>query len=170
MTTADFNSLAGGFESIATISALLVGAYWTYTRFVRQREDHALVDFTADIEFIGKHDNWWIVELTSNIENKGKVQHRISEFAFDLYAINCSDPIELNEEFGGQVHFPHLVTKGSWMPKKYNSFFIDPGTKAKYSFITRIPTAAQFVIIHSWFSYNERGASHAAERTVQVPV
>jgi hypothetical protein len=45
----------------------------------------------------------------------------------------------------------------------------DPGTLAKYSFITRIPVRATFGVIHSWFRYTGQGAGHAAEKTVQTP-
>jgi hypothetical protein len=169
MTYEDFNQWTGGVESLATIVALIVGAYWTYTRFVRQRDNFPLIEFTADIEFIGKHQDSWVVELTTTIENKGKVQHRISEFSFDLFALQKDDRLEPNSEFGGQIEFPHEVVKGSWLPKKFNYFFIDPSTKAKYSFLTRVPDSARFVILHSWFTYSDQAASHTAERTVRVP-
>lgn len=169
MSYEEFNNWAGGIESLATVAALIIGAYWTYTRFVRQRDNFPLIEFTADVEFIGKHQDSWVVELTTTIENKGKVQHRISEFAFDLFALQDGDALEPKQQFGGQVGFPHEVVTGSWLPKKFDYFFIDPGTKAKYSFVTRVPDSARFVILHSWFTYSDQAASHAAERTVRVP-
>ncbi len=169
MTYEEFNHLAGGIESLATILALIVGAYWTYYRFVRQGDNQPLIEFTTDVAFIGKHQDWWVVELTALIENKGKVQHRISEFAFDMFALQYDDPLEPKQEFGGQVCFPHPVVTGSWLPKKFDYFFIDPGTKAKYSFVTRIPDSARFAILHTWFTYSGQAASHVAEKTVRVP-
>jgi hypothetical protein len=73
MTFENFNHLAGAIESIATLAALIVGGYWTYTRFIKQRENFAFIEFTVDINFIGKQNAWWIVELIAYLENKGKV-------------------------------------------------------------------------------------------------
>ena len=133
MTYEEFNLLAGGIGSLGTAAALLVAAFWTYTRFVRQREDFPLIDFSADVTFVGVHEDAWVVELTSTIENKGKVRHRMVDFKFDLFALQPGDRLEPRQEFGGQVAFPHTVVEGSWLPKRFDYFHIDPGTKAKYS-------------------------------------
>ena len=156
-------------ESAATSVALLVAAVWAWFKFVRQRENHPLIDFSADIKFHEKLGNWWIVELVAFIENKGKVQHRIKDFDFDLASLSASDRVTTSEDFGGQVYFPHLIAKGSFRPKKYGEFFIEPGLKNKYSYITRVPADAELVILHSWFEYLDGKHSHSAEVTRKVP-
>jgi hypothetical protein len=155
--------------SAATSIALLVAAVWASFKFIRQRENHPLIDFTADITFHKKLGDWWIVELIAFIENKGKVQHRVKDFDFDLASLSGSDEVITSEEFGGQVHFPHLISKGSFRPKKYGEFFIEPGLKNKYSYITRVPVGAQVVILHTWFEYLDGKHSHSAEVTRRVP-
>ena len=122
------------------------------------------------MEFVGKQGDFWIVELIGTLENKGKVQHKIGQFNFDLSAITEDDRIEVSEKWGGQVDFAHKVLEGSFLPHEFGFFFIDPGVKAKYSYIARVPTNSTFLIFHCWFSYrDERGYSHTAERTVKVP-
>src|ERR1041384_5106939 len=141
-----FKIIASGATSVA----LLVAAAWASFKFVRQRENHPLIDFSADIVFHKKLGNWWVVELVAFIENKGKVQHRIRDFDFDLASLSASDQVITSEEFGGQVYFPTVISKGSFRPKKYGEFFVEPGLKNKYSYITRVPVEAEIVILHSW--------------------
>lgn len=166
----EFEQFAGGMASIATALAVFVGAIWAYLRFVRQEEKHPYINFTADINFICRQQGFWIVELISVIENKGKVPHKFKVFEFDLNALFPGDQIELNEQFGGQAFFPHEITKGSWKPEKFKYFFISPGTTSKYSFVTRVPDKATAIMLHSWFEYEDRKkAGHTAERTVRLP-
>jgi hypothetical protein len=167
MTFEDFNHLVGGFESVATVIALGVGAYWTYTRFIKQRENFAFIEFTVDMNFVGRQDGYWIVELIAYLENKGKVQHRFSDLAFDLEALFASDPVRPSEQYGGQAHFPHEVAKRSWLPS--GSYFIEPGIKAKYSYVAQIPAEASFAMLHGRFTYENQPAWHTAERTLVVP-
>jgi hypothetical protein len=95
-----------GFQSGFTVLAICADGWWTWSRFARQGEKYAFIEFTADIAFIGKHRGQWIVELTSQIENKGKVQQRIAEFGFELDALCRQDSVQGNPEFGGQLFFP----------------------------------------------------------------
>jgi hypothetical protein len=167
MTLEEFNNLAGGVESFATLVALCVGGYWAYTRFIRQRESYAFIEFTVDINFVGRQSGFWIVELIAHLENKGKVQHRFSDLTFHLEALFTSDPVCQNAQFGGQTYFPHEIEKRSWLPS--GSYFIEPGLKAKYSYIAQIPEDASFVMLHGRFTYENQPAWHAAERTLSVP-
>jgi hypothetical protein len=113
MAYEEFNQLAGAIESLMTILALAIGGYWAYWRFIRQREGRPHVQFSADIVFIRKQGDWWIVEFVAWLENKGKVQHLIKDFHFDVHALFADDPVEVSADFRGQVFFPHEIAKGS---------------------------------------------------------
>ena len=165
-----FGHLASAIQSIFTVLAVVLGAAWAYWRFVRQAERYPYITFSADINFVCRQGGYWIVELISVIENKGKVPHRFSVFDFDLYAIFPDDAVAVNQEFGGQVHFPHEIVKGSWKPERTSNFFIAPGATSKYSFVARVPEAATAIMLHSWFEYDDRRKhGHTAERTVRLP-
>jgi hypothetical protein len=169
-TIEDSKNIAAAAQSVATIASFLVGGVWVYMRYIRQQERYPNIEFSADIHFIGVQDGFWVAELIATIENKGKAQHRMEEFCFDLNAIEEGAPIRTDQRWGNQVDFPMSVAKGSFLPAQYKFFFIDPGIKAKYSHLTRIPIAARFVILHCWFKYADgRTLSHTAERTVLVP-
>lgn len=168
MSPEDIEHIVSSLESIATIIALAVGGYWTYRRFVKQREDFALIDFTVDINFIGEQDGSWIVELIAHLENKGKVRHWFSDLNFDLAALFQSDQLQAKEEmYGGQAIFPNEIEKRPWIPN--GRYFIEPGLRNKYSFVARVPKEASFLILHGRFTYENQAASHTAERTAAVP-
>jgi len=168
MSPEDFNHVAGAIGSLATVVALGIGAYWTYTRFIKQRENFAFIEFTVDMNFVGRQGGSWIVELIAYLENKGKVQHRFSDLSFDLAALFRHDQLQSNSElYGGQAIFPHEIARRPWIPA--GSYFIEPGLKNKYSYVARVPEEATFLILHGRFTYENQPASHTAERTAAVP-
>src|SRR5688500_17213650 len=99
MSAENFSHVAGGLESLATVAALAIGGWWAYRRFVRQREDRPHVAFTVDAVFIAKQGGYWIVELISRLENKGKVRHQVTNFTFDVYALFRNDSVTVSDEF-----------------------------------------------------------------------
>ena len=169
MTFEQFEKLSSGLQSIATIISFIVGGIWVYQRYILQQEPYPNINFTADINVIGKQDEYWIVELIALIENKGKAQHKMEQFEFDVYGVNKKDKLEDDERFGGQVAFGHLIKKGSFLPIKWKYFFVDPGTSAKYSFLSRIPEDISFIVLHTSFTYHNRNsAGHTAEKTISL--
>ena len=170
LTIEEINNIAAACESVATVASLVIGGIWVYTKYIRQQERYPNIEFSADVNFIGRQGDFWLVELISTVENKEKSQHRMEDFKFDLNSIKRETEVQTSEKWGNQIDFPVLLAQGSFLPQQYKFFFIDPGVKAKYSYLTRVPTETSFVILHSWFKYSDgREASHAAERTVAVP-
>lgn len=163
------SQLAGSIESLATVIALLLAGVWGYRRFVRQREDYPHIDFKVDLRFVDLHHESWVVEVIARLENKGRVQHRINEFTFDLRYLKGSDELKHAGQFGGQILFPHEAAKGSWLPKEWSYTFIDPGISTHYSYITAIPKEARIALLHGWFSYQEGCEFHSAEKILRVP-
>jgi hypothetical protein len=169
MTTEDLKNIAAAAQSIGTIISFIVGAFWVYRKYIRQQENYPNIEFSADINCIGVQEDWWIVELIALIENKGKVQHKMEEFEFDLNALYANDPIEAEEKWGGQVDFPHEIARGSFLPAAFKFFFVDPGVKAKYSYIARVPKDVHFLILHCRFEYADRRKyGHTAEKTIEL--
>ena len=52
-----FKNLTSGIQSIATVLALGVGAFWTYQRFIRSRESRSKVDLDVELSFVVKQHN-----------------------------------------------------------------------------------------------------------------
>jgi len=165
----DWSAILSDVKAIVEIVAIIVGGIWVYYKFIRQREDHALIDFSVDIVFHARKDDYWIVELVACLENKGKVQHRVHDFTFELSSLDRGDKVELKAEFGDQVYFPNLISKGSFLPASAKYFFNEPGLKNRYSHIARVPVKSELVIMHSNFKYIDGKHFHTAEVTKAVP-
>ncbi len=171
MSIDKWKDVAATIQSFATALSIFIGGLWVYRKYIRQVENYPNIEFSAELNFIGKQSDWWIVELVALVENKGKVQHRMSELRFDLNAIYEGEAVEVSQQWGGQVDFNHAVTQGSFLPQRFKFFFVDPGVKAKYSYVARIPKQANFAILHCWFNYSDpRKLGHTAEKTVRIPV
>ncbi len=170
MDLSQLSFLLGSIESLATVIALIVGGLWAYRRFVRQREDYPHIDFTVDLKFVAVHGDSWIVEIIACLENKGCVQHQISDFDFDLRYLEHSDELQLADRFGGQVLFPHKAAQGSWLPEDWGYTFIEPGIRTHYSYIAALPAQAHIALLHGWFAYRGDREAHTAEKIVPVPI
>lgn len=158
------------FQSLITALSIIVAGLWAYRRFVIQQERYPNLIFTADINIIGKQNNETLIELIATIENKGKAQHKMENFKFDLKAIFNNEQFSLSKKWGNQVDFSHEIAKGSFLPPETSFFFIDPGTTAKYSYVTKFPPEVTFAILHCTFDYDDsRNYNHTAEKTVKIP-
>lgn len=169
-TLENFSDLASTIQSIVTPAAVIIGGVWAYRRYVLEENRFPHIETSAEVEFVGKQDSYWIVELRAVLTNKGKVSHRIENFTFDLNGITASDNIKASDQWGGQIDFPNLIAEGSFLPESFSYFSIGPGVTAKYSFVARVPTETTFLLFHSKFTYSDgRGFSHTMERTVATP-
>jgi hypothetical protein len=170
VSLAEFNDFASAIQAIVASASLIVGGYWVYARFVRQQERFAHIESDADIVVLGRQGGYWIVEIAALLQNKGKVQLEVKDLGFDLNAITDVDDIETDPRWGGQVHFPHNIAKGTFLPEKYSHFFIGPGISARYSWIASVPEAATFLSLHCFFLYADgRAAGHSMEKNVRLP-
>lgn len=146
--------------------ALIVGAFWTYRRFVRTREACPKIEFTVDATFVHKQGGLWVLEALAFIENKGLVRHSIKEFTFDLRYTLSSDTLEAKAPF--LVFIPHKACAGSWLPPDWGETFIEPGLRTRYSCVVSVPEQASMVLIHGKFYYANRDW-HTADKLIAVP-
>ncbi len=169
MTLSEINDLTGIITSILTSLSILIGGVWVIYKFILQQERYPNINFLTDINVIGKQDGVWIIEIIALIENKGKAQHKMKDFKFDLNALFYNDKVGSSDKWGGQVNFIHPISSGSYLPKHADYFFIDPGTTAKYSYVTMVSEKVSFLILHSNFTYyNRKGYAHTAEKSIQI--
>ena len=177
MTLPDWKDIAGIFQSTATPPAVLVaglclavivGGLLAYRRYRAKQNSYAHIETSAEISFLGQQDNFWIVELRVILNNKGKAQHKIHKFRFDLNAIGADDPIDASKKGGGRVNFGNEIAKGSFVPRGYAYCVIGPAVTATYTYVARVPQWATFLMLHCRFDYNP-GFSHWMEKAVQVP-
>lgn len=169
-TLTNFKDLAQGVQAIGTVLGLGVAGIWAYLRYVRQGDRWSHVETSADILLLGWQNGLWLVELQAILENKGKVEHRVRDFEFDLAGLSVDDPLEPDLRWGGQIDFPQKLAKGSFLPKYLDYFAVGLGVKARYSFIAEIPEGIAFAMLHCSFRYVDRiNFAHAMEKTMRIP-
>jgi len=169
MTIETWEKLTSVILSVITSLSFIIAGIWAYRRFIIQQERYPNLNFTADINVIGKQNNEWLVEVLAFVENTGKAQHKIREFWFNLDLIYKMDPLTLSPKWGEQVEFTEFIER-SFLPEHIRFFFVDPGTTAKYSYIAKIPDNASFALLHCHFKYSDsRRYGHSAEKTIKLP-
>ena len=157
-------------QSVAALVVLVLGAFWGYFKWRKRREHAPRLEFTVDVNFVGLHKGQWLVEVLALVDNKGLVQHRIREFSFDLRTLDVNDPIEEGEkEINYQTRIPRKVKEAAWIPRDWESTFIEPGLKTRYSYVVAVPRTAKFVLVHGKFDYGRKGLFHTSDKLVAVP-
>ena len=73
----EFKNLIACIQGIVSIIAIIVGAYWTYIKFIDRRENQPKIEFTLDINFLGTGNGKLIVELIAYL-----VRHKIRVDSF----------------------------------------------------------------------------------------
>lgn len=51
-------------ESGVKVAAIIIGAGWAYWKFVIQRASEPATDLDIGVNFVGKQDGKWIIEIT----------------------------------------------------------------------------------------------------------
>jgi len=170
LSLADLKNLTDVLESLATVFGLAVAGVWAYRRYVLQAERWPHVATSAEVNFVGRQEGRWLVELVAVLDNRGKVEHRVKDFTFDLSGLRREDPLLPDEQWGGQVSFPQSLSTGSFLPQNLKYFSVGPGVTARYSFLASFPDDVSFVLLHCSFRYMDRaGYSHSMECTAKVP-
>jgi len=96
--------------------------------------------------------------------------------------LTCSIQVETAlgvVDFGALHKAVLVVTLSPWyraampacqrrLPKQAGFFFIDPGVKAKYSYLASVPDRTSFLNLHASFTYMDQKAFHTAERTIEM--
>ena len=86
-----FKNLTAGIQSITTSLALVGGGVWAYWRFVLNRESAHKVDLDADVTFVRKQGDNWVIEGVALVKNPGNVRLIFKEFTYELHYALYSD-------------------------------------------------------------------------------
>jgi hypothetical protein len=166
-------TVLGSIPQIVETGAILAGGWWTYNRFVRNRLDHAHVDFDVGLNFVSRQDNSLLVEVEALLENKGLVRQQLYHFEFALRYLLPGDRLTKGEEsIREMTMIPHVAAKAFFFPKDWEYAFMEPGTKQRFSYVTHLPDQARAALVWSRFYYcksRDTGNFHTAARLFRVP-
>jgi len=170
ISASEFRDWFSALQSLATIASFLVAGYWAWSRFLREDERYPRLQSSAEIKFIGKHGDDYVVEIVAVLENKGRVIYMLKKLDFDLKAILAGNPVTTGTQYGGQADFAHLVAKGSFLTARVKWCYVSPGVTNRYSWIAKVPGNARMLSLHCAFHCGDRSENdHTMEATLAIP-
>jgi hypothetical protein len=72
-TLSKFKDLADALHSVATVIALIVGGWWTYSRFIKKREKFPRAKISHSITHRKLDDDFQLLHVGLNVQNVGEV-------------------------------------------------------------------------------------------------
>jgi len=165
MSTETFKDIAQGIAGVTTTLAIIVAGLWAYWKFFLEKEREPRAEFDLTAEFLGVQDGKWIIEVSAQIANRGKVRHLMKKPTMNVRYLTASDPVveSQDETHLRQVAFPHSIGRRTVWKESY----IDPGLEFRNSYLTWVPEDATYVLLLCKFEY-ERG-EWPAQRVLKVP-
>jgi len=166
----DMSSLFEGVGKLTSVAAALAGVWWGFEKWRRRDEHFPRVYFEVGVNFIGRKEQQFIVELVATLENKGVVPLKIKPFTFKLLGLMKSDAISRGgAAIRGQLLFRHMLAEGAFVPPEWDYSFIYPGVRTEYNFVTSIPFEVEYVRMQGDFTYLPSHETHHAARVSKVP-
>ena len=161
-------------ESGVKIAAIVIGGGWTYWKFVIQRANEPATDLDIDVNFVGKQDAKWIVEITVTLENKSQVRLRYQEFQITARYLLSGDKVEDGdgEKINYQLSAPRTIDDRIGGKRRLfsNVEYINPKQVFRQRYITYIPGDAAFLWIQTKFFFRLKGREKVnSQRIFRVP-
>jgi hypothetical protein len=151
--SADFETWSNAFGNLAQIGAIVVGAIWTYNRFIKQREPFP----RATVELVTSHrrlgDEHAFLRVVAKVNNVGTALLETQELRADVYQV-----LPLTGETTAKLADSALVPAGgrdaSWPCIGSISgplaAQIEPGEWDEFGFDFVIPADAATVFIYTY--------------------
>lgn len=153
-------------KNILTCLAIIIGAAWTFWRFILNGDGKPKIQFDVDLRIIGRQDSKILIEAIAIVSNKGQVRHWIKEFFLDVLILEKDAPIVTgSKDINYQVAFKNVnpekvQLEGNepknrivWVPKSWYKTFIDAGIAQKYTYLTYVPEDTAFISLYSRFYF-----------------
>lgn len=173
----DLGATLGVVIQVAALATGLVTALWAYTKFVLERGILPPAQLDVGTAVSEDFSGWRLLELGINLRNLGSSTLVASNIRADIRYLELDDSIDV---FGasaadarvGRVVFPHSVRRqvhaeaadpSAPQRNKSRGFllldydtFVQAKVNQTYTFVTRIPDTARFLLIFVSFHYAHR--------------
>jgi hypothetical protein len=161
-------------ESGVKVAAIIIGASWTYWKFVIQRESEPATDLDIDVNFVGKQDTKWIIEITVTLENKSQARLKFEKnFQVTARYLLAGDKVEDGSEtLKYQLSAPRTIDDRIRAERFFaNVEYINPRQVFRQRYITYIPGDATFLWIQTKFFFHlkRRKEKVNSQRIFRVP-
>lgn len=156
----DLKTITEVTESIVKVAAVLVGAGWSYWKFVIQRANEPATDIDIGVNFVGKQQGQWIIEVTVTLENKSLVRLRYEDFQLTVRYLLPEDGVEDGgPKVNHQLRAWRTIDERIGGGKRYfsNVEYINPKQVFRQRYITYVPGDTTFVWIQTKFFFQLKG-------------
>lgn len=166
MDLQELSSVVDIVQGVVTSAAIMVGGTWALLRFYREREAVPRLQWELELRRIAATEGAVLIEVTANIENKGKVRHEIRSFAAELSLIHAANLTGAREALSYEPG--STVVTVSLMPKASEYTFIEPGVSARYCELVVLPVGATAVYAYARFDYGRGPEYDENEYTLRL--
>ncbi|HSS47956.1 MAG TPA: hypothetical protein VLX28_03320 [Thermoanaerobaculia bacterium] len=168
MKLTEFSSWLSIVQASINILALMLGGAWAYRKYVVRREREPRAEVKIDLEFVGKQGKYWLVEASAYVENKGFVRYTIRNMRIRFRYLTESDNLEEGgEEIRHQIIFPNSTDASNGKRYMEKETYVNPNLTYRYSYVTRIPQEAIFLLVHCKLQYWKTVST--AQKVFRVP-
>jgi hypothetical protein len=132
------------------------------------REDAPRLEFTIEGETLGKREVGQLLALTISLHNRGLIQWKLNSIQLRIRGIEADQPLSYWKGYEPRVEFPvRIVDDAEIVPGNVNFLFVEPGVAQSISYVTKIPTGIEYLLVHIEFNY-DKYTPHTAERLFHV--
>ncbi len=136
---------ASTVQSVATIVALLAGAWWV----LRRRRMYPRANFKHMVSHVPLNDDTYLVRLTVSVENIGDVLLRLEESLVGIQQVmpvpEHLRPTLLDKK--PEIEWPFIDARR----RNRGGSEIESGESAAFDFELFVPRTTRFVVIYSYF-------------------
>ena len=129
---------------------VIVAGVWIYFKFISGRQGEPGADLTIDLDFAGRQDGHWLVEIAATLANKSQVRQWYTDFQVVVRYLLPEDKIcDGPEKLNYQLTIPRTVDERIQNKERYfaNSVYINPRLTFRHSYVTSVPENATFVLV-----------------------
>lgn len=135
------------------------------------------IEFDIDCNFYGPEEDFYLAEFLLTAHNRGRVRQEFRDILLRVRGIKHNAVLAEWRGNEPRLGFPeYLIKNARVVPKEirtpqgivtYNFFFVEPGVKQVFTYISRIPAGVKYIAARGAFFYDPE-TPHTVERVFQV--
>jgi hypothetical protein len=175
-TTTDVKDISEIIKNIVELLAVLVGGGWTIYKFDLFRERYPSIEIANSIKLVGENSEDYLLELSCEVENKGKSRKWLAPLEFSFLYLNKQDKFisakNLNDQVGFRVYLHDSEInkeKKYWVNPDWHIPFVDGEVKKSFHYQISINKSdvAFLSLFTTFIDFNskEKAVEHILNRT-----
>jgi hypothetical protein len=133
-------------SSISTIFIALAGGSW----FILTRRYSKRVEFDLEYDQFFNNEKSCILQLKFTLENKGQVEHKCYNLAFEVVKLQHNGRAISNPEKG------FIYRSGNIVEAAAEYYYVRPGVKQRIVHTVFTPQGVRFVKVRAFFTYSKK--------------